>query len=142
MGRVMGNPDDTSLIRIARESGDETAVEPLNLGQRVRDLRKARGWTLEQAAVQAGLARSTLSKIENGQMSPTYEALKKLAGGLAVSVPQLFTPPSRAQVTGRRAVTRAGEGQAQAIRAGESWPGYVLGIAEDGTWLYFVSGAG
>ena len=55
MGRVMGNPDDTSLIRIARESGDETAVEPLNLGQRVRDLRKARGWTLEQAAVQDSL---------------------------------------------------------------------------------------
>ena len=35
-----------------------------------------------------------------------------------------------------------GEGQAQAIRAGETWPGYVLGISEDGTWLYFVSGAG
>jgi hypothetical protein len=35
-----------------------------------------------------------------------------------------------------------GEGQAQAIRAGEPWPGYVLGIAEDGTWLFFVSGAG
>jgi transcriptional regulator with XRE-family HTH domain len=31
-----------------------------------------------------------LSKIENGQMSPTYEALKKLAEGLAISVPQLF----------------------------------------------------
>lgn len=106
--------DGPSLIRIARESGADAPVEPLNLGQRVRDLRKARGWTLEQAAVQAGLARSTLSKIENGQMSPTYEALKKLAEGLAISVPQLFTPPSKAQVTGRRAVTRAGEGQAQA----------------------------
>jgi hypothetical protein len=35
-----------------------------------------------------------------------------------------------------------GEGQAGAIRAGQTWPGYVLGIAEDGTWLYFVSGAG
>lgn len=35
-----------------------------------------------------------------------------------------------------------GEGQAEAIRNGEVWPGYVLGIAEDGTWLYFVSGAG
>jgi transcriptional regulator with XRE-family HTH domain len=46
--------------------------------------------------VRAGLARSTLSKIENGQMSPTYDALKKLAGGLAISVPQLFTPPSKA----------------------------------------------
>lgn len=35
-----------------------------------------------------------------------------------------------------------GEGKASAIKAGEPWPGYVLGIAEDGTWLYFVSGAG
>jgi transcriptional regulator with XRE-family HTH domain len=106
--------DPTAIIRIARESGAEIAPVPLNLGDRVRELRKARGWTLEQAAVQAGLARSTLSKIENGQMSPTYDALKKLAQGLAISVPQLFTPPSKAQVNGRMAVTRAGEGQAQA----------------------------
>jgi transcriptional regulator with XRE-family HTH domain len=110
----MSRTDGTSLIRIARESGAEQVAEPLNLGARVRELRKARGWTLEQAAGQAGLARSTLSKIENGQMSPTYEALKKLAEGLAISVPQLFTPPSRAQVTGRRAITKAGEGQAHA----------------------------
>ncbi|PZQ99594.1 MAG: transcriptional regulator [Cereibacter sphaeroides] len=110
----MGNTDATRMIRVARESGADTAVEPLNLGARVRELRKARGLTLEQAGAQAGLARSTLSKIENGQMSPTYEALKKLAEGLAISVPQLFTPPSRAQVTGRRTITRMGEGQAQA----------------------------
>ena len=106
--------DSTSIIRIARSSGTEVSVEPLNLGVRVRELRKERGWTLEQAAVKAGLARSTLSKIENGQMSPTYEALKKLAEGLAISVPQLFTPPSKAQVNGRIAVTKAGEGQAHA----------------------------
>ncbi len=35
-----------------------------------------------------------------------------------------------------------GEGQAEALRQGAVWPGYVLGIAEDGTWLYFVSGSG
>jgi len=99
-----------NLIRIARQDGAAEAVEPLNLGKRVRDLRKARGWTLEQAARQAGLARSTLSKIENGQMSPTYEALKKLAVGLQISVPQLFTPPRRDQVSGRMSVTKAGEG--------------------------------
>jgi len=106
--------DQTRIIRIARANGEaEAAAEPLDLGQRVRDRRKARGWTLERAAVQAGLARSTLSKIENGQMSPTYEALKKLAEGLAISVPQLFTPSPRAQVNGRMAVTKSGEGQAQ-----------------------------
>jgi hypothetical protein len=35
-----------------------------------------------------------------------------------------------------------GEGQAEVLRRGGVWPGYVLGIAEDGTWLYFVSGSG
>ncbi|MFC4671878.1 helix-turn-helix domain-containing protein [Seohaeicola nanhaiensis] len=103
--------DPKSLIRIARESGESSEVEPLDLGARVRQLRKDRDWTLEQAAKQAGLARSTLSKIENGQMSPTYDALKKLATGLQISVPQLFTPPERAQANGRMAVTRAEDGQ-------------------------------
>ncbi len=101
------------MIRIARENGDEAQAEPLDLGPRVRELRKERSWTLEQAARQAGLARSTLSKIENGQMSPTYDALKKLAVGLDISVPQLFTPPQQEKANGRMVVTRAGEGQGQ-----------------------------
>lgn len=106
--------DAKTMIRVARQAGDADPPEPVNLGERVRDLRRSKGWTLEEAAVRAGLARSTLSKIENGQMSPTYDALKKLALGLAISVPQLFTPPSRAQVMGRMAVTKAAEGQGQA----------------------------
>jgi len=110
----MSTQDPKSLIRIARDAGEHTEPEPLDLGARVRELRKARNWTLEQAASQAGLARSTLSKIENGQMSPTYDALKKLAIGLEISVPQLFTPPQREQVIGRMAVTRSGEGAAHA----------------------------
>ena len=72
----MADNDPTSIIRIARESGGFENGLPLDLGLRVRELRKARNWTLEQASSQAGLARSTLSKIENGQMSPTYDALK------------------------------------------------------------------
>jgi transcriptional regulator with XRE-family HTH domain len=103
-----------SPLRVDRLAGSDPAPEPLDLGARVRELRKSRGWTLEQAAVQAGLARSTLSKIENGQMSPTYEALKKLAQGLSITVPQLFTPPQQAKASGRLAVTKAGEGTAQA----------------------------
>lgn len=106
--------DPKSLIRIARENGAHETSEPLDLGSRVRELRKAQGWTLERAAKQAGLARSTLSKIENGLMSPTYDALKKLAEGLQISVPQLFTPPQNDQINGRMAVTKSGEGAAHA----------------------------
>jgi len=107
----MAENDPKSIIRIARESGNSESGLPLNLGLRVRELRKSRNWTLEQAASQAGLARSTLSKIENGQMSPTYDALKKLAVGLQITVPQLFTPPVNNQINGRLSHTKAGEGQ-------------------------------
>ena len=110
----MTERDPKTLIRIARETGQDENGTPLDLGVRVRELRKARDWTLEQAATQAGLARSTLSKIENGQMSPTYDALKKLAVGLEISVPQLFTPPRAGQINGRLAVTKTGQGSAQA----------------------------
>ena len=58
--------DPRELIRIARAGGGTDGVAHIDLGERVRALRKAQGWTLEQAANQAGLARSTLSKVENG----------------------------------------------------------------------------
>ena len=109
----MSTQSDPSLLKLVRDSGSAEPAQPIDLAARVRDLRKARGWTLEQAARAAGLARSTLSKIENGQMSPTYDALKKLAQGLEISVPQLFTPPERPSATGRMALTRADEGLAQ-----------------------------
>lgn len=108
----MAGADPRSLFRISRADGSEGHAPPIDLGARVRELRRARDWTLEQAARKAGLARSTLSKIENGQMSPTYDALKKLAVGLGISVPQLFTPAPAPQANGRMTVTRAGEGAA------------------------------
>jgi transcriptional regulator with XRE-family HTH domain len=107
----MGKNNQTSIVRIARENGESDKALPLDLGLRVRELRKARNWTLEQAAKHAGLARSTLSKIENGQMSPTYDALKKLAVGLEISIPQLFTQPVKDQINGRLSVTKSSEGQ-------------------------------
>ena len=108
----MSNPE--KIFEAATATGAKVEAEPLDLGRRVRDLRKARDWTLEQAAQHAGLARSTLSKIENGQMSPTYDALRKLASGLGISVPQLFTPPQSPRASGRLAVTKRDEGKALA----------------------------
>jgi transcriptional regulator with XRE-family HTH domain len=144
-GMGMTNADPKRLIRIARETGPEGVPEPLDLGQRVRELRKAKGWTLDQAATQAGLARSTLSKIENGQMSPTYEAVKKLAEGLKISVPQLFTAASKAQVSGRMSVTKSGTGQAHVtatyeheLLAMEEFDGWVRHEGEE--FLYVLTG--
>ncbi|MEO0343405.1 MAG: XRE family transcriptional regulator [Pseudomonadota bacterium] len=111
----MSDINEPSLIRIARADGSSPGhAAQLNLGARVRQLRKDRNWTLEQAAKEAGLARSTLSKIENDQMSPTFEAVKKLAEGLGISVPQLFTPPKSEQVMARLSVTKIGQGREHA----------------------------
>lgn len=80
------------------------------LGMRLRALRNARGWTLDQASQASGLARSTLSKIENGLMSPTYDALLKLAAGFALDVAELFREPEVQMGSGRRSISRRGQG--------------------------------
>ncbi|MEM6905953.1 MAG: XRE family transcriptional regulator [Pseudomonadota bacterium] len=102
---------EPSLLRLARAEENAGPVQPLKLGERVRQLRQQRAWTLEEAAKRAGLARSTMSKIENEQMSPTFDAVQKLARGLGIDVPQLFTPPVSDKITGRRAITRQGAGR-------------------------------
>lgn len=107
----MSGHENAKLIEISRSEGEEEFPQDLDLGERVRALRKSKDWTLEQAAQKAGLARSTLSKIENGQMSPTFEAVKKLADGLDISIPQLFTPPKSDKVMARLSVSKSGEGK-------------------------------
>jgi len=90
----------------------EAMVEPLQLGQRVREIRLSQNLTLEEASKLTGLARSTLSKIENEQISPTFSAVSKLVKGLGIDIPQLFAQPvERRSSSGRRDITRAGEGE-------------------------------
>ena len=107
----MAHTDATRAARAMLTLGGATPVEPLKLGERVRQLRRARAWTLEEAARRAGLARSTLSKIENDQMSPSFEAVQKLAHGLGIAVPQLFEPAPVEPASGRRILTRQGAGR-------------------------------
>lgn len=91
-------------------SDREASVKPLQLGQRVRDIRQSKNLTPEEASKLTGLARSTLSKIENEQISPTFAAVTKLVTGLGIDIPQLFTQPNtRTSATGRCAITRKGE---------------------------------
>ncbi|WP_077531575.1 XRE family transcriptional regulator [Halomonas utahensis] len=90
----------------------EATLQPLRLGERVRSLRLGQNLTLEEASKLTGLARSTLSKIENEQISPTFSVVNKLVTGLGIDLPQLFTEPSNsAQPSGRRDITRRGEGR-------------------------------
>lgn len=102
--------DQDAALRIA--SGRKPFVEPLRLGERLKEIRLANQWTLEDVSQRTGLARSTLSKIENDQISPTFTAVQKLIGGLGIDLPQLLSPPRlQTRTMGRRDLTRRGHGQ-------------------------------
>lgn len=106
-------------------NGEALLVQPLRLGQRVRDIRRRNNWTLEEAGRRTGLARSTLSKIENEQMSPTFDVVQKLAAGLEIELPQLFVAVDSPAVSGRRTLTRAGEGR---TRLTQTYEHELLGV--------------
>jgi transcriptional regulator with XRE-family HTH domain len=86
-------------------------VASFRLGERVHTIRVGKGFTLEQAGKRSNLAPSTLSKIENDQMSPTFEVLQKLAVGLGVDLDEMLTMPRQVPPSARRSVTRAGHGR-------------------------------
>ena len=60
------------------------------LGARLRKLRRAQQLTLSELAAQSGVALSTISKIENGALSPTLDKVLRLANGLNITISQLI----------------------------------------------------
>jgi len=61
------------------------------LGSRIGELRRARGWTVELLADFAGLTKGTVSKIESGAIaSPGIGTVNALAGALAVPPDELL----------------------------------------------------
>jgi transcriptional regulator with XRE-family HTH domain len=61
------------------------------ISQRIRELRMARGYTLEELAARSEVSRAMISMIERATANPTAVVLDKLANGLDVSLASLFT---------------------------------------------------
>lgn len=84
-----------------------------SFGQRIRRLRQSAGLTLQEVGKRSGIAFSTVSRVEKGQLSPTYESIVRLAQGLDVDVAELFAASAPASAAGRRSVTPPGGGVRQ-----------------------------
>ncbi len=97
------------------ENRDEVTEQTGSPGEKIRAMRKHEGLTLNELSVRTGLAVSTLSKLEKGKVSLSYDKLMLLSKGLGVEVAQLLDSTPHAAVMpsrgGRRVVHRAGEGQ-------------------------------
>ncbi len=82
-------------------------------GVAVRKLRLAKGWTLQELSDKSGVPLSTLSKLELGQSSLTYDKILRICSALDIDpglsiLQQASTTPSP---SGRRAVIRKGDGE-------------------------------
>ena len=82
------------------------------IGPRLHQLRKGRGWTLQDASKASGISASAFSKIERGELSPTISTIQRIARGFEMDVLTLLaTPEDQPTLLGRRSVTRANEGK-------------------------------
>ncbi len=107
---------DPHRIRDEREKVLEVAI-----GRQVRAFRRQKGATVADLASMTGLSIGMLSKIENGNTSPSLTTLQSLAHALSVPLTSFF----RRFEEHREAVhTRAGEGveiERAGTRAGQQY---------------------
>ena len=85
-----------------------TPIRPVrtdvNLGERLRTLRQAKGLSIEQVATSVGVTKSFLSRFERDAVSASVATLLKVCDALGVRPGTLFDPPATNLV-------KAGEGR-------------------------------
>src|SRR5690349_4592783 len=101
-------------VRLLPNAGNRMPIA--KPGASLKQLRKTNGWTLADVSKRTGIPPSTLSRIENDRVSPTYDLLARLSQGLSVDVAQLVSsaesPAAAAsEQRGRRSLNRIGDGE-------------------------------
>jgi transcriptional regulator with XRE-family HTH domain len=75
---------------VASESEGQPAPELIGLGERLRSLRAAKGWTFDELAERSGLSKPFLSRLESGNRQPSIAAVLTLARVFGVPMGSLF----------------------------------------------------
>jgi transcriptional regulator with XRE-family HTH domain len=84
----------------------EAAKLATAIGARIKQERRARGWTLDQLAGAASVSRRMVVSVEQGAVNPSVGTLLRLSDALGVGLPALVEPPEPKPLK----VTRRGEG--------------------------------
>ena len=101
----------------ARSNASPQADSGPTPGDTIRAIRKKLGLTLNEVGRRTGMAVSTLSKLEKGRVSLSFDKLLAISKALGVDMAELLEPAAPhsdgagAPLRGRRVVQRAGEGQ-------------------------------
>jgi transcriptional regulator with XRE-family HTH domain len=71
------------------------------LGRRLRELRQAHGWTVEEASERYGIEPAHVRRVEAGRTNPSLATLVSVTHALSTDLSELFVdltqpdPPSR-----------------------------------------------
>jgi transcriptional regulator with XRE-family HTH domain len=79
-----------------------TNIQPMHIGQVIREIREARKATLEEVAFAANTNASNLSRIERGRQGYSPEALERIAQALGVTVAELHVQAETATGAGAK----------------------------------------
>ncbi|MCV6591274.1 MAG: cupin domain-containing protein [Marinobacterium sp.] len=63
----------------------------MDVGERLKTIRQLRGLSQRELARKAGVTNSTISMIEKNGVSPSVSSLKKVLGGIPISIGDFFT---------------------------------------------------
>ncbi|MES5818018.1 XRE family transcriptional regulator [Streptomyces sp. RG80] len=76
-----------------KQDAVEAGADPVDarLGSRLAELRAERGWSLGELAERSGVSRSTLSRAERAEISPTASLLNRLCGVYGRTMSQLLS---------------------------------------------------
>jgi transcriptional regulator with XRE-family HTH domain len=81
-------------------------MRPVNVGERIRQLRLGLGMSVRALATQAGFSPSLISQVEHGQVTPSIGSLERIAMALGVSLGKFFAEPAPSTVGLVRASAR------------------------------------
>jgi transcriptional regulator with XRE-family HTH domain len=87
-----------------------TDLHANQLGARLKEIRRTLDRTLAEVSQTTGVSISNLSKIENDQISPSFDIMKRICDGLGISIEDFVRPGAKSVVSGRKTTTRRGEG--------------------------------
>lgn len=74
------------------EQSDTDSSTDFDVGARLRELRGAAGLSQRQLAEASGVPHGQISMIETGRSSPSVASLRKILGGLGVTMSEFFEP--------------------------------------------------
>jgi len=99
-----------SVKHVAPEEGSGADAESVVIGPLFANARRSKGWTLQELSEASGVAIGTLSKIENGKSGASFDTVVRVSRALEISFEDILSPNSPRFASGRRSITRKGNG--------------------------------